>query len=301
MIKRLNIYLNEMYPVIPRLILGFIMFFEIYFLVILTNGSSMGLDINLQEIIGAVTVFGFLLSLRIADEFKDYETDLIMFPERSFPSGRVKKNDLVTLLTIVCVVVITLNLIFMNNIIYFVILAVYGVVMSVWFFSKTKIQKSLPLALITHNPVQLILNLYVISFTCIKYNINIFTLNNLIILLTLYFPGLIWEISRKTRAPKDENDYTTYSKLFGFKKATKFIMIVMVFDMITSSILVYQIYPIAVVTVIGSYIWFLKQGTNFIKDPTRFKLVDKVIVYEYITELTLVIIELIYIVTRWII
>jgi len=300
MIKRLNIYLNEMYPVIPRLILGFTMFFEIYFLVILTNGTFKGLHINLQEIIGAVTVFGFLLSLRIADEFKDYETDLIMFPQRSYPSGKVKKKDLIILLTTVCVVIIALNLFFMNNLIYFAILVAYGILMSVWFFSKYKIQKSLPLALITHNPVQLILNLYVISFTCIKYNINIFTLNNMIILLTLYFPGLIWEVSRKTRAPKDETEYTTYSKLFGYKKTTKFIMLVMVLDMVTSSILVYQIYPIAVVTVIGSYIWFLKQGTAFIKDPTRYKLVDKVIIYEYVTELTLVIIELIYVVNRWI-
>lgn len=300
MIRRLNIYLNEMYPVIPRLILGFIMFFEIYFLVILTNGSAKGLHINSQEIIGAVTVFGFLLSLRIADEFKDYKTDLIMFPERAYPSGRVKRNDLIILLTVVCVVLITLNLIFMNNVIYFAILVGYGIAMSVWFFSKTKIQKNLPLALITHNPIQLILNLYIISFTCIKYNVNIFTFNNMVILLTLYFPGLIWEISRKTRAPKDENDYTTYSKLFGYQKATKFIMIVMVLDMITSSILVYQIYPIAVITVVGSYIWFLKQGTDFIKNPTRFKLVDKVITYEYVTELTLVIIELIYIINRWV-
>jgi 4-hydroxybenzoate polyprenyltransferase len=112
---------------------------------------------------------------------------------------------------------------------------------------------------------------------------------------------LIWEISRKTRAPQEENDYTTYSKIFGYKKATKFIILVMVLDMITSSLLVYQLFPIAVITVIASYSWFLKQGITFIKDPTRFKLVDKVIVYEYITELTVVVIEIIYIINRWVI
>ena len=300
MIKRLSIYLDEMYPVIPRLGLGFIMFFEIYFLVIITNGVDV-INIGFQEVIGALTLFGFLLCLRIADEFKDYEVDSRLFPERAYPSGRVKTKDLATLLTTVCVIMIPLNLIFMNNSIYFIALSVYGVAMSLWFFSKYKIQKSLPLALVTHNPVQLILNLYIISFSCIKYGVSIFTFNNIIILLTLYFPGLIWEISRKTRAPKDETEYVTYSKLFGYEKATKFIMIVMAFDMFTSSFLAYQIYPIAVVTVIGSYIWFLKQGVGFIKDPTRYKLVDKVIKYEYITELTVVAMELIYIITRWIV
>jgi len=155
MIRRLNIYLKEMYPVIPRLLLGLTMFFEIYFLVILTNGTK-SIHINYQEIIGAVTIFTFLLSLRIADEFKDYETDLKLFPERAFPSGKVKRSDLITLLTVVIVITIPLNLIFMNNLIYFTILVVYGIVMSLWFFSKYKIQKSLTLALVTHNPIQLI-------------------------------------------------------------------------------------------------------------------------------------------------
>lgn len=288
-----------MYPAIPRLILSFVMFFEIYLLVILTNKMD-GVHINQQEIIGAITVFGFLLSLRIADEFKDYEVDMRLFPTRPYPSGRVKKSDLIILLTVVCVIIIALNLLFMNNLLYFAILMLYGLAMSLWFFSKYKIQKSLPLALITHNPIQLILNLYIISFACIKYNLNIFTFNNMLILLTLYFPGLIWEVSRKTRAPKDENDYTTYSKLFGYQKVTKFIMLVMALDVITSSILIFKIYPIAVFTVIGSYLWFLKQGSGFMKDPTKYKLVDKVILYEYITESTVVIIELIYIVTRWV-
>ena len=34
--------------------------------------------------------------------------------------------------------------------------------MSKWFFQRSKIQPSLPLALITHNPVQLIVNTYII-------------------------------------------------------------------------------------------------------------------------------------------
>lgn len=298
MIKRINIYLKEMYPVLPRLLLGFILFFEIYFLVILTANVK-GINIGLQEVVGAITVFTFLMSLRIADEFKDYESDLKLFPERPYPSGRVKKNDLVVLLTVISVITVVLNLAFMNNLIYFAILVIYGTVMSLWFFSKHKIQKSLPLALITHNPVQLILNLYIISFACLKYNLPIFTFNNIIILFTLYFPGLIWEISRKTRAPKEETEYITYSKIFGYKKPTKFIMLVMALDVITTSILMYQLYPVAVVTVVVSYLWFLKQGMDFIKNPNRFKLVDKVIIYEYITELTVVIVEAIFIIDKF--
>ena len=59
----------------------------------------------------------------------------------------------------------------MNNFGFFLFLYIYGTLMSLWFFSRKKIQKSLPLALVTHNPVQMIMNIYIISFTCIKYHI----------------------------------------------------------------------------------------------------------------------------------
>ena len=60
----------------------------------------------------------------------------------------------------------------------------------------------------------------------IKIDLNPFTLTTILALWTLYFPVLIWEIARKIKAPKDENDYTTYSKLFGYKKSTKFVLII---------------------------------------------------------------------------
>ncbi len=298
MLKRLNIYLKEMYPVIPRLALGFIVFFEIYFLVILTARVD-SIAIGYQEVIGSITIFTFLMALRIADEFKDRETDLKLFPNRPYPSGRVKTKDLVILLSFISVVTIVLNLVFMNNRIYFAVLVLYGLAMSLWFFSRSKIQKSLLLALITHNPIQLIMNLYVISYACIKYNLPILSVNNLLILCTLYFPGLIWEVSRKTWAPKDETEYMTYSKLFGHRKVTIFIILVLAIDMVTSSILMYELVPIAVLSVVLSYVWFIYQGRKFIRDPNRFKLVDKVVIYEYVTESTMVLVELFYIWNRW--
>lgn len=39
-IKRLRIYFKEMYPIIPRLCLGYIVFLEIYFMVLLNHGVT---------------------------------------------------------------------------------------------------------------------------------------------------------------------------------------------------------------------------------------------------------------------
>ena len=92
-LKRLNIYFKEMYPIIPRLILGFIVAMEIYFIVLLNQGI-VDFTFGIQEIICGFTVFSFLCWLRIADDFKDYELDCRLFAHRPLPSGRVTKKDL---------------------------------------------------------------------------------------------------------------------------------------------------------------------------------------------------------------
>ena len=159
--------------------------------------------------------------------------------------------------------------------------------MSKWFFKKAKIQPSLPLALVTHNPVQMIVNLYIVSFTVIKYGIPAISLTNCMALWTLYFPALIWEVSRKIKAPKDENDYTTYSKLFGYKKSTRFVMILTIVDIITNFILVYNLNKISVAVLFLLVSWMTWKFIQFMKDPERFVIVDKVERYTYLQETTM--------------
>ncbi|MBP5261997.1 MAG: prenyltransferase, partial [Clostridiales bacterium] len=134
MIKRLHIYFKERYPIIPRLILGIIVFLEIHFIILLNQGVTK-FHIGVEEFVGAFTVFAFLLWLRIADDLKDFETDKALFPDRPLPSGRVYKKDVVIACIIVQAITVALNVIFMwDSIIFFVILYIYGYLMSKWFF-----------------------------------------------------------------------------------------------------------------------------------------------------------------------
>lgn len=283
MIKRLNIYFKEMYPIIPRLFLGALIFLEIYFIVLLNHGVTI-FNIGIQEIVCAFTVFSFLCWLRIADDFKDYELDCRLFPERPLPSGKVKKTDLKIFVSILILFTLVINFIFMNNFLFCLFLYTYGSLMAVWFFQKHKIQNSLPKALITHNPVQMIMNIYIISFVVIKYKIPAIDLTNILAAFTLYFPALIWEVSRKIRAPKDETEYVTYSKLFGYKKATNFVFLVTWIDIITNFILVWNLNKIAVLLLLINVLWMSYKFIEFKKDPTQYKIVKKVEVYTYIQE-----------------
>lgn len=282
-LKRLRIYFKEMYPIIPRLFLGALVFFEIYFVVLLNHGV-VKFDLGLQECIGSFTIFSFLCWLRIADDFKDYELDCRLFKERPLPSGRVTKKDLRIFVSILIAFTLIINLIFMNNFIFCFVLYTYGSLMAIWFFQKHKIQKSLPLALLTHNPVQMIINIYIISFVIIKYKVTALDLTNVLAVFTLYFPALIWEVSRKIRAPKDETEYVTYSKLFGYKKACNFVIIVTLIDIVTNFILVWNLNKISVVALAINVAWVVFEIIRFKKNPERFKLVTKIEIYTYIQE-----------------
>lgn len=282
-LKRLNCYFKEMYPIIPRLILGYLIAMEIYFIVLLNQGVT-NFNIGVEELVLGFTVFSFLCWLRIADDFKDYEHDCRLFPHRPLPSGRVTKKDLKIFVSILITITICLNFIFMRNFIFCVILYTYGSLMAVWFFQKHKIQTSLPKALITHNPVQMIMNIYILSFVIMKYNLEIFTLQNIMAVFTLYFPALIWEVSRKIRAPKDETEYTTYSKLFGYKKATDFVFLVTWLDIITNFILVWNLSKISVLALLINVLWMSYKFIQFKKDPEKFRVVEKVEQYTYIQE-----------------
>lgn len=281
--KRLRIYFKEMYPIVPRLFLGALVFLEIHFIVLLNHGVTT-FRLGIQEVVCAFTVFSFLCWLRIADDFKDYELDCRLFAERPLPSGRVKKKDLAVFVSILIAFTLAVNFIFMNNFLFCFILYTYGSLMAVWFFQKHKIQTSLLKALVTHNPVQMILNIYIISFTVIKYDLPAVDLTNILAAFTLYFPALIWEVSRKIRAPEDETEYVTYSKLFGCKKATDFVLFVTWVDIITNFILVWALNKVSVVLLLVNVLWMSWKCIEFKQNPGRYKIVDKVERYTYIQE-----------------
>ncbi len=284
-----------MYPIIPRLALGFMVFLEIYFIVLLNSGVTQ-FQLGIQEIVCGFTVFSFLCWLRIADDFKDYELDCRLFAHRPLPSGRVKKKDLAIFVSILIVVTLLLNLIFMNNFLFCLFLYTYGSLMAIWFFQKHKIQKSLPLALVTHNPVQMIMNIYIISFTVIKYDVAPFSLTNILAAFTLYFPALIWEITRKIRAPQDETEYVTYSKLFGYRKSTDFALLVTLIDIVTNFILVWNLNKVSVALLALNVGWMTFKFQQFKKDPTRFKLVTVVERYTYIQESIMILTIVVYLI-----
>lgn len=282
MLKRLNIYFRETFPLLPRLVYAFIVFAGTYLMTVLANGVT-DFSVGAMEICGGFTVFCTLLGLRVVDEFKDYETDKRLFPNRPLPSGRVYKKDLRVVLVINCVAAVAINVVFCRDVIaFFAVLFGYGVLMSLWFFAKKYIQKSLVLALVTHNPIVFIMNCYVIAVACRRCSLPFFSLTNLLVCLMIYLPGLCWEVSRKIRAPGDETEYETYSKIFGFKKPVVFLLVVMLVQAVISGVLLWRLLPYAVPVLAAAFIWLAVCFVRFLGNPKLFNAGKRFEAYVYI-------------------
>lgn len=239
MFNRLLVYLREMYPVPSRFIASLGLFVGIYATTLFVQDISFS-RVGYVQLIGVLTVFGALLSLRIADEFKDAKTDMVNFPNRPLPSGRVKRGDLLTLAAITLTGLVSANVLFMPNLIFFTAMFIYGCLMTVWFFARRYIQPNLLLALLTHNPIQLLIVYYVISIAASTYDFSPFSAQLLLVGFIYYLPALAWEISRKIKAPKSENQYMTYSRIFGRLQAIWIVMLVFLFQLIAVTVLFWQ-------------------------------------------------------------
>lgn len=185
------------------------------------HGQSV-ISFNWNAIVGTLTVFFFWMFMRISDDLKDRLVDPVLFPERPLPSGRVLESDLWILWGFTIALMIIMNVVFSAGLMLFGVLMVFGLLMFNYFFLRKYIAKNLLLAFITHNPTSFLLALYVVSIPLYAINIKgvaIVRIEVLAVAFWFWGFGMVWEISRKLRAPGYETAYDTYSKIFGFRLA----------------------------------------------------------------------------------
>ncbi len=181
-------------------------------------------EFNKFLLINIISTNCFVLLIRIADEFKDYQDDLINFPQRPLPSGRVERKDLKVLASVILGVLLSCNIFFKNSQVGLLIVLLYTGLMTKWFFIESRMRKSLPLALLSHHPIVYIHYFYQFLIFSSLYEVKPFWY---FYCIPLGFMATSWEFARKTRLKQEENTYTTYSKLYGLKSSLFLIFICM--------------------------------------------------------------------------
>jgi len=221
MIKRLQIYIREMFPLKIYVPFAFLNHYVLFFAVQLCIGAHT-LQLSTYSLIGVCTILGFMLIMRVFDELKDEEVDKQLFAHRPYPRGDVKKEDLVILGVLSFVLVCLLNLLRDYTLPFFLLCVFYGFLTYKWFFMQKIISKNLLLALVTHQPLTLLVNIYVATTAMVQTHHIVWNWMVMLSAFIFFLPVLAWEISRKIKAEGNENAYVTYSKLFGSKLAAGF-------------------------------------------------------------------------------
>ena len=223
MLKRIGIYLNEMFP-----LSAFVGSILTAVAVQLTYLRLYDLKPNslFQLLVPAFVLTAVSLLIRVMDEFKDYQDDLTNFPERPLPSGRVHKSDLVALGYFCVMLILFLSMTSSRLLIWSIITLLFTGLMLKWFFIEAMMRKSLPLAFITHHPIVLFNFIYLL-IACTQMNAEV-TFEKAIYILPVCLIFTNWEVVRKVKTPEQETAYTTYSKIFGPRVAI-FIALVLQF------------------------------------------------------------------------
>jgi len=214
---RMWVYLKEMHPLANRFVYVLFLFLSLLTLLSTIHGEKLQL-LFWPSVSGILSVFIFLLILRLMDELKDTKIDAELFPTRPLPSGRVFEFDIVYSLYSLVALNILINSWSIKTLTTTLLLTIYTFLMFNFFFIPEIMRRNLLLSLLTHNPIVPLIILHVVILFSVQYNIDFYNLNwhKISFLILLYWmPFLGWEISRKIKNKEEENEYVTYSQVFG--------------------------------------------------------------------------------------
>lgn len=166
------------------------------------------------------TAFLFFLQLRIADEFKDFEEDSRYRPYRAVPRGLVSLRELGILGVLTALLQLGLALWLDPDLVRLLaVVWAYLTLMSKEFFIGEWLKARPVLYLISHMVILPLVDLY--ATACDWWPTGAGAPRGLFwFLIVSYFNGVVIEIGRKVRAPKDEEEgVNTYTHLWGRKAA----------------------------------------------------------------------------------
>jgi 4-hydroxybenzoate polyprenyltransferase len=177
---------------------------------------------------GAASVVLFSLLMRAQDELKDLETDLRLgragdprYVDRPIVTGDVERGDIVIIRWLAFAALLALNapLGWPAPLAPFLLAFAWVWLSFHWFFVPS-MKDRLLLAFATHNPITLAVAAYAAAVAASDAGLGELGAPLGLVLVGLWLPVAAWETSRKVRLPPDETEYTTYSKLLGWRVAT---------------------------------------------------------------------------------
>jgi hypothetical protein len=216
-LKRMRVYLREMYP--PTARLGSATLLAASFTILLTRIHGLRpAFLSPWTLLGVWDVFALLLILRLMDELKDREIDRALFRERPLPSGRVRESDIVWSLAAMCVLFLAPNAASRPTLLAAAAVLGYAFLMFKYFFAPGYLRVHLLPNLATHNPIVALMLFQLVVVFSVGSGLSWKEIDWPSVLPAVamnWAMFLAWEVSRKIRSREQENAYVTYSQIFG--------------------------------------------------------------------------------------
>jgi len=217
--NRIVVYFTERFPFFLYFFLVVILYLSMSILAQLLSGNNPVID--KYTMVGIVSNFFVMLLIRTFDDLKDVALDNEIFPDRPVSRGAVLLSDVKILAVFSFVILVLVNVLFApKTLVLFSVMLIYALLTFKWFFAEKLHIDNPKIAMITHQPLPIIIMFFLLHTALASGSVyDVFTYKHLLLLLVFALPITAWEVSRKIKAPINENKYETFSKIFGVKTA----------------------------------------------------------------------------------
>jgi 4-hydroxybenzoate polyprenyltransferase len=221
-IRNLYAYSKERFPVVNMALFA-ILFTTVMCIATYSNGTAVKFGFN--EIIGCLAVISFFFRLRVFDEIKDYDVDVINHPQRVLQTGRITTKDLWSVSVGLGLIEIVWS--FLNGtetLVAWSCALVFAVLMRYEFFSGKFLKQYLFIYAVSHMMVMPLVIYWVWSaYTEMSFSYNLLLLCSLSVV-----SGFAFEIARKIKLDADEKDSVdSYSKIVGYANAVFLVLLIL--------------------------------------------------------------------------
>ena len=223
---------------------------------------------------GFFVIFLVLLHIRVFDEHKDYDKDVIAYPERILSKGIITLSDLRVLLYITVFLEIIVSLSFgpVQTIVWLMIMG-WSLLMLFEFFVPEFLNRHMGLYLISH---QMLLPIVLLFGFSMRYDLNSIRWGDIttivIFMAGTMFATVTYEIARKTWSKDREHEHAdSYTKFWGIGKAVFINQVVAFLSGVCFSVIyaLYDLHKVFNINIGILYILFLFTGVIFFRSPTN--------------------------------
>ena len=224
--SRLLRYVSMMFPARSHLPQGLALFATIYGTLQALAGIE-PLRFGWSSVLGAVTVVIALLIVRLYDDVRDAPADLALgrsgdprYSGRPTVTGLVSLREVRWLVAALSLILIALNLAWGGPRTRVAVLMGFGITWLAfhWFYLPVR-GNAIPLATLARKALTIVVTGYVLAVFADEWDPARVSPWTWLLLLAPCFEVAAWEVSRKIRAPGDETEYHTYSRLLGPRRA----------------------------------------------------------------------------------